>query len=253
MKIDVIIKCTEECKTWIAGNIVALNNGMHDWHYNACANCGKKVDCAPKGRYECTNEKCLHIGNKPRLKYKVEVMVYDGTECLNLLMWDTQVIQLCAKRADQVAKEDMEELGYPPTLDNLVERNVLFKISVKLSNIEKEDRVYTVSNICEDENLLTKYLPYDFFMQENVTPAEMDGSNSLEDSHAVANLETDCDGPVDVGLREDSVSTKTPPKRAVTEHIGGSSGADEPELEGQLSTNKFTHRGGKRGKLSISD
>ncbi|MED6156376.1 hypothetical protein PIB30_013868 [Stylosanthes scabra] len=68
MKIEDAIKCDEECKPWIAGQIVALNNGMDDWYYHACGNCGKKVDPAPKGRYECTNDKCGHIGETPMFK-----------------------------------------------------------------------------------------------------------------------------------------------------------------------------------------
>ncbi|MED6148627.1 hypothetical protein PIB30_054798 [Stylosanthes scabra] len=36
-------------------------------------------------------------------------------------------------------------------------------------------------------------------------------------------------------------------KRHVNEQMGTSSGADESEFEGQLSTNKFSQRGGKKG------
>ncbi|MED6211476.1 hypothetical protein PIB30_074002, partial [Stylosanthes scabra] len=195
MKIEDVVKCTEECKPWIAASIMGVNNGMHDW-------------------------------------YKVEVMVYDGTACLNLLMWDTQVIQLCGKRADQVAKEDMEELGYPPTLDNLIQRNAMFKINVKRNNIDKDDQVYTVSNICEDDDLVKQHLPDDFTSHADGTVTEMGGSNSLGDSEAVANLQTDCHDYLHVD----------PAKRNVTEQTGGS-GVDEAQLEGQLSTNKFSGRG----------
>ncbi|MED6135934.1 hypothetical protein PIB30_051380 [Stylosanthes scabra] len=241
MKIEDVIKCTEECKPWIAASIVALNNGMHDCYYTACADCGKNVECAPNGIYVCIAEKCGHTSNKPRSKFKVEVIVYDGTACLNLLMWDTQVIQLCGKRADQVAKEDMEELGYPPTLDNLIESSALFKTNVKLNNIEKDDRVYTVSNICEDDDLVRQHLPADFTSQANETVTELGGSNSVEDSEAVANLQN--------GIRDDSVSTRTPGKRPVADQTGGSSGVDEAELEGQLSTNKLSRRGVKKRML----
>ncbi|MED6182387.1 hypothetical protein PIB30_027997 [Stylosanthes scabra] len=147
--------------------------------------------------------------------------------------------------------QDMGDLGYPPTLDNKIESNLLFKINVKMNNIEKKDRVYTVSNICQDDDLVRQYLPEDFFNQTHGTFTEMGGSNSLEVSQAVINLNTDCDDHYSVGTGEDSVSTKTPGKRTVNEQTVGSA-ANETELDGQLSTNKFTGSGGnwKEGKAS---
>ncbi|MED6207129.1 hypothetical protein PIB30_033045 [Stylosanthes scabra] len=81
---------------------MAFNNGIHGWCYTACESCGKKVECAPMGRYDCTREKCGNIGNKPRSKY---------APCAYL----TMVINLCGKRADQVAKEEM---GWSNSLEN---------------------------------------------------------------------------------------------------------------------------------------
>ncbi|MED6218927.1 hypothetical protein PIB30_031156 [Stylosanthes scabra] len=68
MKIEDVVKCSEEYKPWIAASIIGVNNGRHDWCYPACSMGGKKVECAPMGRYECTNEKCGHIGKKPLSK-----------------------------------------------------------------------------------------------------------------------------------------------------------------------------------------
>ncbi|MED6226190.1 hypothetical protein PIB30_101067, partial [Stylosanthes scabra] len=221
MKIENVIKCSKECKPWIAGQIVALNNGMDDWYYDACGNCGKKVEPELDGRYECTNEKCHHIGKNPKFKYKVQVMVYDGTTCINLLLWDTHVINLCGKRADEVANEDMEEFGYPPTLDGLI----------------------------ENEDLVKQFLPEDFMSQQTATVTEMDSSNSPEQSQAVVNLHIDADDHDSLAAGEDSESTKTPAKRPIKEIKSGHDGSYEHDVEGQLSTNKFSRRGGKKGKL----
>ncbi|MED6183459.1 hypothetical protein PIB30_038061 [Stylosanthes scabra] len=85
----------------------------------------------------------------------------------------------------------MEELVYLPTLDNLIEKNLLFKINVKSNNIEKDDRIYMVSNICQDEDLVKQYLPEDFITQQTASLAELGGSISLEVSQAVVNLQID--------------------------------------------------------------
>ncbi|MED6110837.1 hypothetical protein PIB30_046591 [Stylosanthes scabra] len=147
----------------------------------------------------------------------------------------------------------MEELGYPPTLDNLIKRNALFKINVKLNNIEKDDRVYTVLNICEDDDLVKQHLLDDFTSQPNGTVTEMGGSNSLEEFEAAANLQNDCDDHLDVAVGEDSASIKTLGKRNGARRTPGTSGVDDTELEGQLSTNKASKRGAKSRRLQIID
>ncbi|MED6221230.1 hypothetical protein PIB30_052529 [Stylosanthes scabra] len=105
MKIEDVIKCTEEYKPWIATSIMDVNNGIHHWYYTHAQAVGRRWNVHQWADMSAQIEKCGQSGDKPRSKYKLEVMVYDGTACLNLLMWDMQVIQLCGKRADQVAKE----------------------------------------------------------------------------------------------------------------------------------------------------
>ncbi|MED6132722.1 hypothetical protein PIB30_021548 [Stylosanthes scabra] len=103
------------------------------WKIEEVVKMSEKVDTVPKGRY------------------KVEVMVYDETACINLLLWDSAVIPLCGKRN--------EELGYPPTLDNLIEKRVLFKVNARANNFERDDKVYTVAALCEDNELIDKHYP----------------------------------------------------------------------------------------------
>ncbi|MED6140847.1 hypothetical protein PIB30_097391 [Stylosanthes scabra] len=144
----------------------------------------------------------------------------------------------------------MEEFGYPPTLYRLIESNLLFKINVKLNNIEQGDRVYTLLNIRQDEEFVKQYLPEDFISQQTATITKMDGSNSPEESQAVVNLHTDVDDPNALAAREESVSTKTLGKRPMKEIKSGPNGSFEYDVEGQLSTIKFSTRGGKKGRLS---
>ncbi|MED6221231.1 hypothetical protein PIB30_052530 [Stylosanthes scabra] len=145
----------------------------------------------------------------------------------------------------------MEEQGYPLTLDNLSERNALFKINVKLNNIDKDDRVYTVSNIFKDDDLVKQHLADDFTNQSNGT--EMGGSNFPEDSDVVANLHNQCRDHLDVPIGEDSISTRAPGKKPMADQTSQPSGIDDAENEGQLSTNKFSMRGVKKGRLQIID
>ncbi|MED6204010.1 hypothetical protein PIB30_005015 [Stylosanthes scabra] len=105
------------------------------------------------------------------LRYKVEVLAYDRTHCITLLLWDSAVVPLCGKKADEIIGEDTEELGYPLTLDNILEKRAQFKINVRASNYEKDDKVYIVDLVCEDEDLVNKYLPEDSENEPTVTDA----------------------------------------------------------------------------------
>ncbi|XLR04823.1 hypothetical protein HN51_059695, partial [Arachis hypogaea] len=44
--------------------------------------------------------------------------------------------------------------GYPPALDSMMDRRLLFKLNVKVSNIKQYDHVYTVMKICDDEEIV---------------------------------------------------------------------------------------------------
>ncbi|RYR59778.1 hypothetical protein Ahy_A05g025751 [Arachis hypogaea] len=70
-------------------------------------NCEKKVDTPIGDRYEC--DKCGHTHRSAALRFKVEVMVYNGTGSISLLLWDREMVQLCGKRAEQI--RDTEEGG----------------------------------------------------------------------------------------------------------------------------------------------
>ncbi|XLT08500.1 hypothetical protein HN51_054293, partial [Arachis hypogaea] len=48
---------------------------------------------------------------------------------------------------------------YSHTLDNIMDKKVLFKLNVKAANIKQYNVVYTVMKVCDDENTISKNLP----------------------------------------------------------------------------------------------
>ncbi|RYR69223.1 hypothetical protein Ahy_A03g015759 [Arachis hypogaea] len=96
----------------------------------------KKVETSTIERYEYKG--CGHTAGTASIRYKVKVIVYDGTGSMTLLLWDRKAIQLCEKRADQIKEEE---------------------INIKSANIEQYDQVYTVSKVCDDEDIIEKNLP----------------------------------------------------------------------------------------------
>ncbi|RYR67266.1 hypothetical protein Ahy_A03g013581 [Arachis hypogaea] len=136
--IEQALNVKEEGPIWICASIVSLNVGKDDWFYKSCRKCPKKVDTPIGNRYECT--KCGHTHGCASLRFKVQVLVHDGTGSITLLLWDKETTQLCGKRAEQVMENDViGDDAYPPTFDNMMDRKVLFKINVKSANIKGFD------------------------------------------------------------------------------------------------------------------
>ncbi|MED6177853.1 hypothetical protein PIB30_101952 [Stylosanthes scabra] len=89
----------EEGQPWIAIKIVALNVGSSDWCYNACVGCKKKVytqDGTNSNIKHCTKDAGERV-----VRYKVDVIANDNTECINLLLWDREAKSLCGKKLRQ--------------------------------------------------------------------------------------------------------------------------------------------------------
>ncbi|RYR16665.1 hypothetical protein HN51_067425 [Arachis hypogaea] len=215
--IEDALNSTEEGPIWIGGTIVSINADNNDWFYKSCRKCPKKVETPIGNRYECS--KCGHTHGSASLRYKVEVMAYDGTGSITMLMWDRETTQLIGRQAEQIKDEDcLEGEGYPPTLDNMMDKKLLFKINVKTANINKHDQVYTIMKICDDEDIVEKNCPMEFISNPSDVLTENGISNSMDVSATVANLKSDNNSQCSVDVVEDSVTSlkcKTPIRRAL--------------------------------------
>ncbi|XP_020979807.1 uncharacterized protein LOC110272217 [Arachis ipaensis] len=252
---DVVVKTIEEALSssqegpiWIAGTIVSINVGKDDWFYKSCRKCPKKVETPIGNRYECG--KCGHTHASASLRFKVEVLVYDGTGSIMLLMWDREMAQLCGRQAEQIKDEESSDgEGYPPTLDSMMDRRLLFKINVKASNIKQYDHVYTVMKICDDEDIVEMNHPKPVQNNASANLIETGCSDSIGISAVVVNMHNDTESMVSLDGVEDSVTSlksKTPAKRAPvglkqSVHIN----IDTKDELG-FSTNKFSRKAGKR-------
>ncbi|KAL4344050.1 hypothetical protein AHAS_Ahas11G0139600 [Arachis hypogaea] len=215
--IEDVLLSMEEGPTWIVGSIVSINAGNSDWFYKAYRKCPKKVETPIGNRYKCS--KCSHTHRTTAIRFKVEVMVYDGTGSMTLLLWDREITQLCGKAADNIMEK--EESGgdeYLATFDAMMDRKLLFKINVKTSNIKQYD-------------------------QENGC------SNSIDTSANVVNLNTDTDPQLSMDLVEeyvDSIKSKTLAKRTPGCLKSAPLILNDIDEEGQFSNNKVSKKGDKR-------
>ncbi|XP_057756276.1 uncharacterized protein LOC130975502 [Arachis stenosperma] len=138
--------------------------------------------------------KCGHTLETATIRFKVKVMVYDGTRSMTLLLWDRETTQLCGKAADKIMEE--EESGgdeYPATLDAMMDKNLLFKINVKTANIKQYDQVYTMMKICDNDDLIEIVQSKGVQSISSLNITENRCSNSIDTSANMVNLNTDTD------------------------------------------------------------
>ncbi|MED6129068.1 hypothetical protein PIB30_104169 [Stylosanthes scabra] len=105
--------------------------------------------------------------------------------------------------------------GYPSVLNELFEKRLLFKVTVKAANISGEDTVFPVMKICDDEDIVERYYPKDEAVgnKSETNPAETGGSNEVDFPTTVVSLQNDTDSQLNVDHLERSVTSikaKTP-------------------------------------------
>ncbi|MED6180761.1 hypothetical protein PIB30_013389 [Stylosanthes scabra] len=194
-----------------------MNSGKTSWCYKGCIKCPKKVEPKENNMWECT--RCNKITSGYTYRYKVEIVAYDDTATITLLLWDNEVADLVGIKA-QTLKESMEgdKEGYPSVLDELFEKRLLFKIKVQSENISGEDAVFRVMKICDDEDNKSENNPDD----------HLDRSVTSTKGKTPTRLSVDVDGIVTRG------------KKIAYD-------------EGQLSTNKFSRKMPKKAKTQNLD
>ncbi|RYR02651.1 hypothetical protein Ahy_B06g081454 [Arachis hypogaea] len=182
--------------------------------------------------------------------YKVEVMAYDGTGSITLLKWDKENVQLCGKQANQIKNEVAKESeSYPPTLDGMMDRKLLFKVNIKTANIKQYNQVYTVIKICDDEEIVEMNHSKEMHNATSATITETGYSDSIDMSTVVVNRKNDTNSMLSLDGVEKSVTSlkcKIPAKRA---SIGTKQALPinhDNEDEMGFLTNKFTRKNGKR-------
>ncbi|MED6179895.1 hypothetical protein PIB30_004950 [Stylosanthes scabra] len=106
----------EEGPIWILGSIISINAGKNDWFYKSCGQCPMKVETSLGNRYECGN--CDHTSAAPSISFKVEVVLFDRTGSICLLLWARETIPLCGKEAKQIVMDTAAvDDEYPAALD----------------------------------------------------------------------------------------------------------------------------------------
>ncbi|KAL6564621.1 hypothetical protein OROMI_016071 [Orobanche minor] len=103
--------------------------------------------------------------------FKIHIKVVDGKSGAIFLLWDdiarmligTSASNICERLALESAAEntdlvasskDVCRLEQPYEVDNLIGRELLFKVGIDVRHLENRDNVYVVERVCEDAVLI---------------------------------------------------------------------------------------------------
>ncbi|MED6156251.1 hypothetical protein PIB30_012812 [Stylosanthes scabra] len=216
---------------------------------------GQGIDELRRGQVHLkTIEDVWSLTESLLIRYEIEIVAYDDTATITLLLWDNEVVDLIGIKA-QTLKEIMEgdKDGYPSVIDELFEKRLLFKITVESKNISGEAFVFRVMKICDDEDIVERYYPNDEALDNKSknNPAETGGNNEVDFSENVISLQNDTDNHLYRSVT--SIKAKTPTKLVADGNDIVTKGKKIGDDEGQLSTNKFSRKMPKKAKMQNLD
>ncbi|QHO21538.1 Replication protein A 70 kDa DNA-binding subunit C [Arachis hypogaea] len=151
-----VLNLDHETSCWVVGTIVSVDVGLKDWFYVSCNTCPRKVQ-PNKDRYWCDH--CRKVGFNGALRYRLAVILTDGTGCIKVTLWNSEAKTIVGKSASEIRDPTDTYPGssYPKAFDAIVERKYLFKLSVTYRNIRSVDQPYNVVKISDDESLIGLY------------------------------------------------------------------------------------------------
>ncbi|QHN83402.1 Replication protein A 70 kDa DNA-binding subunit B [Arachis hypogaea] len=128
----------------------------HDWFYVSCNTYPRKVQ-PNKNCYWCDH--CRKVGFNGALKYRLAVILTDGTGSIKVTLWNSEAKAIVGKSASEIHDPSDIYLGslYPKAFHAIIERKYLFKLPVIFRNIRSVDQGYNVVKISDDESLMDLY------------------------------------------------------------------------------------------------
>ncbi|XP_061364617.1 uncharacterized protein LOC133308054 [Gastrolobium bilobum] len=154
------IKNCIDATTCITYGIVKSIESKYNWWYKSCKECPYSV-CEDFEKWYCKN--CQKHWNEYTPKFSVQVRVVDNTDSASFVLFDRDCLSLlgvsAAELREQHFKRGADLEHYPEELNVLKDRSMLFKVNVKISNLNSySEPKYHVAKVCISESIITSFL-----------------------------------------------------------------------------------------------
>ncbi|XP_061356029.1 uncharacterized protein LOC133300489 [Gastrolobium bilobum] len=139
------IKNCIDATTCITYGIVKSIESKYNWWYKSCKECPYSV-CEDFEKW-----------------FSVQVRVVDNTDSASFVLFDRDCLSLlgvsAAELREQHFKRGADLEHYPEELNVLKDRSMLFKVNVKISNLNSySEPKYHVAKVCISESIITSFL-----------------------------------------------------------------------------------------------
>ncbi|KAJ1379350.1 hypothetical protein SESBI_46982 [Sesbania bispinosa] len=136
------------------GTIEGIVKDDH-WWYIACK-CHKFVNLNDSGTYYCSG--CVAFVSDVTPRYKLKLEVRDHSETAHFMLFDFDAASLLSMScASIVGDAKVPTLEYPPELDIVIGKELLFKVEVKAERAFKFDDSFKVKRTCDDDDIIQEF------------------------------------------------------------------------------------------------
>ncbi|XP_019161126.1 PREDICTED: uncharacterized protein LOC109157737 [Ipomoea nil] len=151
-----LLKIKEDGEFYVPAEIVGIESSF-GWMYISCMSpsCNRKLRKAGEDLVCSTCDKKFKEGIA---RYKLIVRVMDiGLSDAPFLLWDKECSDLVGIPANLLYKKYNQVSDIPTELDSLIGMPMIFKISLKMSQMKGANPAYAVTRILRDEILISTY------------------------------------------------------------------------------------------------
>ncbi|XP_061365002.1 uncharacterized protein LOC133308396 [Gastrolobium bilobum] len=154
------IKNCIDATTCITYGTVKSIESKYNWWYKSCKKCPYSV-CEDFEKWYCKN--CQKHWNEYTPKFSVQVRVVDNTDSASFVLFDRDCLSLLGVSAAELREQHFKRGAnlehYPEELNVLKDRSMLFKVNVKISNLNSySEPKYHVAKVCISESIITSFL-----------------------------------------------------------------------------------------------
>ncbi|XLR47918.1 hypothetical protein S83_032578, partial [Arachis hypogaea] len=88
-------------------------------------------------------------------RYRLNVVVTDGTGCINIMLWNQEAKIILGKSANDIMDlmKDADENACLKAFEPIIDRKFLFKLSISQKNLTSVDQAYNAVKISDDEGV----------------------------------------------------------------------------------------------------
>ncbi|XP_057250038.1 uncharacterized protein LOC125496641 [Beta vulgaris subsp. vulgaris] len=176
------------------------------WYYEACKICFSGINKKQDGGMRCKKEN--HIVRYPIPRYRVKIIVTDGTGDATFVLFDKEVRKFVDKSASELLKlHKKDDESFPEEFLVFLGKKLLFKVDLQYYNNYNQSPTFTVVNTTDDQDVIGKWMGMYIRMEDDRTVKKQIEAESVKE----------IDGAQATSTRdnESTPTSKTPLKRGL--------------------------------------